>query len=263
MGDDLLTEEVEEGSMTWAQLRARMSDMAEEIGEYHGIPMPLPGMNLTLYEGHPMRNEMWKFERERDGVPFEIHCGGGDVREDEFIRNTFYSKKAQAVIYMYQHGLGNEAKVFHAKQYKSHDHAMDRLTLALSTIGACDAWDLDAEYKAQEKLRSLLPEHNWRQYQLTGSFLEESPRSRLTYMFRRLRPTIAMSPRGRPGSMDAHMGCIAVLCMHPLGYYGRSWAGCMVPTDDVIAHLLFMRGDEARFWGQCNHHEPWRPEAGL
>jgi hypothetical protein len=51
--------------------------------------------------------------------------------------------------------------------------------------------------------------------------------------------------------------------MHPLGYYGRSWAGCMVPTDDVIAHLLFMRGDEARFWGQCNHHEPWRPEAGL
>jgi hypothetical protein len=37
----------------------------------------------------------------------------------------------------------------------------------------------------------------------------------------------------------------------------------MVPTDDVIAHLLFMRGDEAGYWGQANHHSASAPEAGL
>jgi hypothetical protein len=37
----------------------------------------------------------------------------------------------------------------------------------------------------------------------------------------------------------------------------------MTPTDDVIAHLLLMRGDEAEYWGQANQHRPESPEAGL
>jgi hypothetical protein len=37
----------------------------------------------------------------------------------------------------------------------------------------------------------------------------------------------------------------------------------MCPTDDVIAHLALMRGDEAMFWRRCNQHPPYRPEAGL
>ena len=59
------------------------------------------------------------------------------------------------------------------------------------------------------------------------------------------------------------MRCLAVLCLHPIGYYANSWAGCMVPSDDVIAALAMMRGDEAMFWGKAVKHEPHEPEAGL
>lgn len=37
----------------------------------------------------------------------------------------------------------------------------------------------------------------------------------------------------------------------------------MTPTDDVIAHLTLMRGDEPMFWRRANQHGPDRPEAGL
>lgn len=140
---------------------------------------------------------------------------------------------------------------------------MDRLKMWLLTMGASDAWDEGAEHRARDTLREMLSERQWRHYDLTGSFLETSPRSRLTYVFRRLRPTLAMSPRPRPGSLNDSMNCIAVLCMHPIGYYAQTWAGCMVPTDDVIAHLSWMRGDEAGFWAQANQHDAWAPEAGL
>jgi hypothetical protein len=51
--------------------------------------------------------------------------------------------------------------------------------------------------------------------------------------------------------------------MHPIAYYHGSWAGAMCPTDDVIAHLSLMRGDEAMFWKRSTQHPAYRPEAGL
>ena len=61
---------------------------------------------------------------------------------------------------------------------------------------------------------------------------------------------------------------ITALLILQEGHIGRdamlgSWAGAMVPTDDVIAHLSLMRGDEHMFWKRCNQHPSWRPEAGL
>lgn len=40
-------------------------------------------------------------------------------------------------------------------------------------------------------------------------------------------------------------------------------AGAMCPTDDVIAHLMLMRGDEVDFWHRSNQHPAHRHEAGL
>lgn len=139
---------------------------------------------------------------------------------------------------------------------------MDRLGFWLRTMSAADAWSLDAEATARDKLQGLLNERQWRSYDLTGAFFETSPRSKVSYLFRRLRPTVALSPRWDQPGVDS-MRCLAVLCLHPVGYYQRSWAGCMTPTDDVIAHLLFMRGDEAGFWGKAVQHDPSEPEAGL
>jgi hypothetical protein len=74
---------------------------------------------------------------------------------------------------------------------------------------------------------------------------------------RRLKPTIALS--GATGEIKALCG----LCLHPIGFYNGTWAGCMVPTDEVIAHLMLMRGDESDFWRQANQHPAWRAESGL
>lgn len=241
--------------LTYDDLRERLDLMADALEEWHGIPVPLPELPVTLHNRHPLRQNYLDFDLATSGVEISFACGGPEVREDEFVRNEWFSRKAQARILVYQQG----DKVFHAKILRSPDHSMDRLTLWLTTIGASDAWDMDAEYRARDKLRAMVTARQWRHYDLTGSFFESSPRSRLTYVFRRLRPTIALSPRGLSDSMR----CIAILCMHPIGYYQRSWGGCLVPTDDVIAHLIFMRSDEAKFWGQSTQHQPWEPEAGL
>jgi hypothetical protein len=51
--------------------------------------------------------------------------------------------------------------------------------------------------------------------------------------------------------------------MHPIAYYEGSWAGAMCPTDDVIAHLMLMRGDEPMFWKRSSQHPATSPAAGL
>lgn len=288
--DDLIGDlKNQEEGFTWAELRQRFTDISEEVEDWHGIPMPIPDLKLVLQPYHPMRDKLVAYNEVFGPTPLEVDivvggpasdepegleacmervtaavvCRDGDVREDEFLRRVFYSRRAQAYIYIYQRGLGKDAKVFHAKGYRSKDRCMDRFTFALNTTGAIDAWDLSAEYKARDKLRDMIGEHHWRQYELSGQFLEYSKRSRLTYVFRKGRPTIALSDRQKWGSYSDNVRIIAVLCLHPIGYYDQSWAGCLTPTDDVIAHLTWMRGDEAGFWRYANQHDPASPEAGL
>jgi type III restriction enzyme len=56
---------------------------------------------------------------------------------------------------------------------------------------------------------------------------------------------------------------LCALCLHPIGYYGDTWAGVMCPTDEVIAHLLMMRGSEEKFWANANQHPIDHPAAGV
>lgn len=120
-------------------------------------------------------------------------------------------------------------------------------------------WSIAAEANAIEKLGAMTTPRQMRHYMLTGAFLETSDRSRLMYCFRRLRPTIAFRADHR---MD-RMFVLAVLCLHPIGYYSGSYTGAMCPIDDFVAHLTMMRADEAYFWRKCNSHAPAWPEAGL
>jgi hypothetical protein len=85
----------------------------------------------------------------------------------------------------------------------------------------------------------------------------ESDGGRLTYLFRKGRPTIVLR------QTEEFTQVLCALCLHPIGYYGDSWAGFMCPTDEVIAHLLIMRGSEAKFWANANQHPLDRPAAGL
>lgn len=248
---------------TWthADVRALCDDLSEHIGEWQGIPVPLgEDTPLVLVKDHPLR-DLYAEEGFTAGATMDIVVEDRPqfpVEEDERVVNEWFCRKRNCRVLVMEGG----GRRFSLTIPVSPDRSMDRLTMWLSTIGAADAWDLNAEHRARDTLRAMLSERQWMHYDLTGSFFETSSRSRLTYLFRRLRPTIALSPRNKNPAHE-HMRCLAVLCLHPIGYYDRSWGGCMVPSDDVIAHLSWVRGDEAGFWRHANQHAPSAPEAGI
>ena len=162
--------------------------------------------------------------------------------------NLWWSDRLQADILVY-HERGR-AKAFIFK--------FDRFANLARTIGASIVWPMDAELKAREKLYGLIGDYKARQYELTGAFLETSPRSKVTYVFRRGRPTLAVRPDGKGGTR-----VIAGLCQHVIGYYQKTWAGVLTPSDEVIAALVWMRGDEKNFWKICNQHPATDPQCGL
>ncbi len=108
-----------------------------------------------------------------------------------------------------------------------------------------------------EKLQGMIKPHLFQLYIMSGSFIETSPRSNVTYLFRKCKPTVAFS------SWGGKMNPIACLCLHGIGYYHGKFAGVMCPTDDIISHLTLMRGDERRFWSMANQHSIDSVQGGL
>lgn len=236
-----------------------MSAWADHIDEWQGVPVPVPELRLQLCKNHPLAAKIAEAER----ILYPPDPGRHECADDEgrvVVVNTWFSySKHMRVLLLRDLATGKTSVI---TEPVSTDQSMNRLTFALRTIGASEAWSLEAEANAMDKLFGLLSAQQTRHYLMTGSFLETSKRSGVTYLFRRLRPTVAMTSRNRDARNDS-MRCLAVLCLHPVGYYRNTWAGCMTPSDDVIAHLLLMRGDEAGFWRQANQHAAWSPEAGL
>lgn len=248
----------EPDALTWLHgaLRAAASEVATEIGEWGGLPVPVFGFQLVMEP---------RFPGKRTGTRLEIHADPAsgskklivvrDCKEEEStIVNQWYSFRDHARIFIYRE---NGKSVL----YHEDEGADARLQYLINTmqVGEFGVWDADAETRAMEKLRSLLPPEVFNCYLFTGSFREESPRSRVTYLFRRLRPTLAF----RSNKEAEGMSLLAVLCLHPLGYYGKTWAGVMCPTDDVIAHLVLMRGNERGFWAKANHHPRCSASSGI
>ena len=236
---------------THAGLRAALRDVAAQKGEWAGIPMPLQGERLVIEPTYP--------------YAALSAIGARDVDEADDagvkVRNTFWSTKLASRVVIYQEADGRIRWGI--------DPGVHHFTQDLQTLGCADAWGLEQEETAMRLLSTLVKPRALKQYLLTGMFLETSRRSGLIYMFRRLKPTVALTPRGtrrrsmRRTSTDSDVGILAALCLHPIGYYSGSWAGALCPTDDVIAHLMLMRGDEAMFWRRSYQHAPWTPEAGL
>jgi hypothetical protein len=151
-------------------------------------------------------------------------------------------------------------------------HAPTRNRLLFGPLETLDAWDLERETVAMERLCDLLSERMFLAYICAGQFLETSKRSGLTYLFRRCRPTLVLSSGvGRravfrfelDADEDLGVRILCALCLHPLAYYANTFCGAMTPTDDVIAHLLLMRGDEPLYWRRANQHPAYAPESGL
>lgn len=222
---------------THSGLRNALRTIAHEKSEWAGIPMPLEGERLQIEPTYPYAEGLMKIgKKEAENDPnFKI-------------RNWFYSTHRRSDIVIYE----DKGKVTWGLVPAI--HALDK---QLRTLGCMDAWGIEQESAAVRLLGQIVRHRQFKQYMLTGSFIETSKRSGITYMFRRLRPTVAINTKGKTCKV------MCTLCLHPIAYYEDSWAGAMCPTDDVVAHLMMMRGDEPMFWKRANQHAAYRPEAGL
>lgn len=203
--------------------------------------MPLDGQRLVVTPKFPNAEKLAEIGAD-DEEPLP-----NDVR----LRNTWWSNRLRCEVYVYEEG----GKVQVAKLPRWNHLAHD-----IGTLGCSVAWGIEQEARAVDLLGTLIRHHAFKQYLLTGMFLETSKRSGVTYLFRRLKPTVALDARNKSAE-SARILC--ALCLHPIAYYRDTWAGAMTPTDDVIAHLMLMRGDEPMFWRRSNQHPPGRPEAAI
>lgn len=239
--------------LTWDGLRLGIQRAAEDKQEWAGCPLPVPDYPLTLEPRYPFPKLNGAFFAgdkllKADDTADE-QCGFTVV-------NSWRSVRTNTVVHVIdERGRRSLVKLPLCSPGR-------KLGMAIGTLAAgVHAWSVEAEVRAVDKLGSMVTEHAWDCYVLTGSFLETSTRSGVTYLFRKNRPTLALVPgRGRGGD---DMRILAALCLHPIGYYQGTWAGVMVPTDEVVAHLILMRGDEAKFWAKCNKHDILDAEAGL
>lgn len=226
-----------------AGLRNGLRSVARLKGEWAGIPMPLEGERLVLESSYPYA-ELAKLGAPEQEVDPDIAAGWR-------VRNRFWSAHKSAWVVVMQDPDG---RITYGLQ-----HGIHHLDQDLHTLGCADAWGIEQEQNALQLLATLVRHRAFKQYLLTGSFLESSRRSGIHYMFRRLKPTVAMTPRGKRSELQI----LCTLCLHPIGYYAGSWAGTMCPTDDVVSHLMMMRGDEHLYWKRANQIPAWQPEAGL
>jgi hypothetical protein len=233
------------------QASRRLAETFMARQDWSGVPMPVPGLSLVLEERYKlkcMEDFRWKECYDENGVRHEIP-EEPPAQLSEFRRiNSWWNSRYQLTIIVIKDPEGRARFTF------SVEH---RLAFTLRTLEAAAAWPLEAELKAQQKLASLIRKDLFELYQLTGHFAEASKRSQVTYIFRKGRPTIAIREH-EEGSIP-----LCALCLHPIGYYGDTWAGVTCPTDEVIAHLLMMRGSEEKYWANANQHPIDRPNAGV
>lgn len=214
--------------------RGYLNALADCADEYAGLPYPLEGEELTVHPKYRFASVLAKPKEEMDV---------------EVINCWHSSRRPTCNAYV----LRDKST---GRIWGGYFPATNQASMTIHTMGIASAWDFKAEMKAQEKLASLIHPHLWEMYFLTGGFLETSKRSGLLYIFRRLRPTLVIRKTDP-------LTVLCGLCLHPIGYYKDTWAGSLCPTDEVIAHLLLMRGDEHRFWKQANQHPAWSPLSGL
>lgn len=232
---------------TWDVVSRNVSRLlAERDGEWSGLPIPIEEHTLTIESKNPWRDKVAELERslypqreaEDDGVT---------------LVNAWYSRSRRCQVRVWREAGGRVCW-----DHSDYDTTIKGMAV-WGTIAASQVWNFEAECTAVDKLATLVTPHLFESYVMTGMLLETSRRSAVTYVFRRCKPTLAL----RPARVGDHMSIIAALCLHPIGYYEGTWAGSMVPTDELIAHLLLMRGDEPLYWRRANQHPAWSPLAGI
>ena len=225
----------------YAPLRNGLRRIAAKTEEWAGIPMPMEDANLVIeptYPGAALLSDIGKKPDEPDGERIE----------PGMIRNRFWSFHRRQTVVVWN----DDGKV----QWGCEGWG-NAVSMLMGALAVSDAWGIEQEKRAIDTLGEMLRHRQFKQYLLTGMFMEKSKRSGVHYLFRRLRPTLAIS------TATGTTRILAALCLHPIAYYAGSWAGAMCPTDDVLAHLALMRGDEHMFWRRANQHPAHSPLSGI
>lgn len=236
-------------SPSWDAIYAAANCAAILRGEWAGYPKLIPGHPLTVEPTHQWAKG-GSCRVSIDDDPQE------DDQEAEWtIVNQWFSEGKNATVYVLA-GRSGQRRAFWVRDQ---GWPTRLLSMALPALGVANHFEWEAEDRAVQLLRGMVTEVQFNQYVITGSFLETSQRSGVLYLFRKGRPTVALgSSRSRES-----IAFLAALCLHPLAFYTGTWMGAMVPTDDVVAHLTLMRGDEPLFWRKANHHPAHAAAAGI
>lgn len=253
-----------QAGLDWDRVVAVLGQVAEECGEPAGYPVPTQDFALVVEPSHPYYrglSGMTATDRSDEEIEAEkkanldklVKALGVDLDQVEEV-NHWWSWRKNATIHLW-YDKQNKRRWHTFSDFNTAPH---RMLFHLNTTAASRVWRLDTEVRAMSRLSTILRPYAYRMYLLTHSFLEQSVRSGVFYYFRRSLPTVALGKEH-----DGTMKILCTLCLHPLGHYQDTFAGCMCPTDDVIAHLTMMRADEHLFWRKANQHPIWDIRSGL
>lgn len=135
-----------------------------------------------------------------------------------------------------------------------------RISLSFSTLLVLNNFCVeDAELVALDNLKAHLTDEQKRTLCLSGT-ITQIGKSGVTYIIRRNLPTLAM--RLVPGTSSVY-NFLASLCFHPQGFYTDTFVGALPPSDEMFAHLMFIKGDEYTYWKKANQHRIDEVEAGI
>jgi hypothetical protein len=245
----------------------------------YGMPVRLTSYTLNgrgtgllkhLYDvnWHPEANDPLDQEISQENVPFEEFTPGfwerlierwdrhADEKVDWYYVNTWYPNKRVCVeVYRDKEGT----KYLHVPKRRG---VYYRWALIIrSDAVRMRVTNLKAEEKARANLLEKLSGRQKRELILTGAFTEVG-RSGMNYRITFNRPTLAYRIVGCEGRQK-ELEFRAALCLHPLGFYSKTFTGSLPPSEDMLTHLLMIRADEHGFWKKSNQHTWDDPLGGL
>lgn len=243
----------EGATLTWQSLQAGIDEICARHGHMNGLPLPRlenDSHQLHMAEGGPL-SWMMNLPVQRTELAEEISNRNSKLR----VRNS-WTKHGDGQVCILDTPEGID--------FIEEPAAGTRLRKLMTDMKLRnDAVNLsaEAELKAIESLKTRVTPNQYRLYVLNGFFPERSKRSDLHYFFRKGRPTLVSSYHGDNRENGGKI--IAALCFHPMGYYLNSHVGVMTPTDEVIAALVCMRGDEHALWKKSGQWHPADSRCGL
>jgi hypothetical protein len=237
--------------VSYDELYEEIQKIAESHGYPGGIPVPMTSHagegyhRLVLANRSPLKG-ITEYNEAHTQAEAEARFDGLSVRNS-------WERLGDETMLVLDTPKGPRAAIL--------THAASRLEKIMDALGCAHESRIsaEAEWKAMASLQERVKPNQFRTYIVCGMFAEHSPRSKLTYIFRKSRPTVALTFKTQDGKARA----IAALCFHPAGYWQGTHIGVMPPTDEVISALLTMRADERRFWAKSGQWQAWDPRAGL